>query len=248
MSLKRQRGSNFSNAEESQLARSWLNVSQDATTGVGQKSSTFWERVEAHFQQQMGEGSVPRSVRSLASKWSTVQHDVSKFVGSYAAIKDLNPSGAGEEDMIKKALGLYKSTNSDQKSSEFAFLHVWNILKDFPKWQDLRSKQDLPSNQARRLKLDENDEIVEWMDDPALGKQQGCKAGKEQKKAAIQNSRAAVSLADAQQTKAKAMLLQARMALFSADIESMDEDAKHFFKLARAEVLDSMKKQTGGDE
>jgi hypothetical protein len=100
--------------------------------------------VEAHFHDNL-EGSDKtsrRSARSLATKWSQIQHDVSKFVGSYAAIKDLNPSGASEEHMLKKALDLCKSTNSDKKSSDFSYLHVWYILRDCPKWQDLRSKQD----------------------------------------------------------------------------------------------------------
>ena len=107
MSAKRQRGANFSNADYCQLARSWLNVSQDATTGVDQKAQTFWERVETHFNKNTDGGqAVRRSSRSLA--WSQIQHDVSKFVGAYAAIKDLNPSGAGVEDMIKKALELFR--------------------------------------------------------------------------------------------------------------------------------------------
>ena len=103
MSAKRQRGANFSNADDCQLGRWWLNVSQDATTGVGQKAQTFWECVETYFSENTdGDQAVRRSSRSLASKWSQIQHDVSKFVGAYAAIKDLNPSGAGEEDMIKR--------------------------------------------------------------------------------------------------------------------------------------------------
>ena len=58
---------------------------------------------------------------------------MSKFVGAYAAIKDLNPNGAGEEGMIKKALELYKSSNSDQKSPDFAYIHVLYILRDCDK-------------------------------------------------------------------------------------------------------------------
>ena len=90
MSIKRARGTNFSTAEDCELAHSWLNVSQDATTGVGQKSQTFWERVEAHFRDHLegGDKGSQRSARSLSSKWSHIQHDVAKFVGAYAAVKD----------------------------------------------------------------------------------------------------------------------------------------------------------------
>ena len=103
-------------------------------TGVGQKSQTFWERVDAHFHENLeGYKATRRSARSLATKWSQIQHDVAKFVGAYAAMKDLNPSGAGEDDMLKKALELYKSTNYEQKSSEFAYIHVWYIIRDSPK-------------------------------------------------------------------------------------------------------------------
>jgi hypothetical protein len=243
MSQKRQRGSNFSTAEDCQLARSWLNISQAPGTGVGQKPSTFWERVEAHFHQHLGgENGCRRSSRSLATKWGVIQHDVAKFVGVYAAIKDLNPSGASEDDMVQKALELYKSNNSDQKNSEFGFIHVWYILRDHPKWQDLRSKPEPSSQAVKRIRLDANDEVVEDdEDESSKPRSQGTRAVKDQKKLAFENARSAKGMVAAELIKGEAMQLKARMALFSAPVNEMDAEAQEFFKLARAEVLQAMR-------
>ena len=245
MSQKRQRGSNFSSAEDCQLARSWLNISQDPNTGTGQKSSTFWERVENHFHEHLeGEFTTRRSSRSLATKWGTIQHDVSKFVGAYAAVKDLNPSGANEEDMVKKALELYKSSKSEQKNNEFVFIHVWYVLRDHPKWQDLRSKPATPCKAAKRIRLDADDEVVEVTDDvSSQPRLQGTRAVKDQKKLAVENSRTAKGMVAAEMIKGEAMLLKARMALFSAPIHEMDDEAQEFFKLSRNEVLQAMRGQ-----
>ena len=79
---KRARGTNFTEEEERQLARSFLNISQDPTTGTGQKIDTFWERIETHFNEHNTANGEVRTMRSLSSKWQTIQHDVSKFVGS----------------------------------------------------------------------------------------------------------------------------------------------------------------------
>ena len=100
----------------------------------------------------------------------------------------------------------------------------------------------------KRLKLDESDEVVELTEIPEAppNKTQGAKAAKDQKFAAINSARAAQGLAAAQNVKAQAMLLQARMALFSANVQEMDEDAQQFFKLAREEVLQSMRKGIKG--
>jgi hypothetical protein len=45
------RGKNWQIAEDEQLAKSWLHVSQDAIFGNEQKLDTFWSRVTEHFAQ-----------------------------------------------------------------------------------------------------------------------------------------------------------------------------------------------------
>ena len=66
---KRHRGSNFSTEEETQLARSWMNISQDPIKGTGQKADTFWDRVEDHFNEHSSnDQEARRSSRSLQSK------------------------------------------------------------------------------------------------------------------------------------------------------------------------------------
>ncbi|XXQ32281.1 No apical meristem-associated C-terminal domain-containing protein [Plasmodiophora brassicae] len=152
------RGTNFTDAEDVQLVRSWLNVSQDPATGTGQSKETFWERVEVHFCNNTTSGA--RTARSLQTKWGTVQRDVSKFVGSYASVNALDESGTNEEEQTEKALKLYQQTHP--KNAQFAYLHCWRVLRTVPKWQDLRHRPESNNTPSKELRqLDSNGDIVE---------------------------------------------------------------------------------------
>lgn len=48
---KKSRGKNFSVDEATQLARSWINVTEDAKVGAYQTGATFWGRVFQHYHQ-----------------------------------------------------------------------------------------------------------------------------------------------------------------------------------------------------
>jgi len=48
---KKSRGKNFSLDESTQLARSWINVSEDPKVGAYQTGATFWTRVFQHYHQ-----------------------------------------------------------------------------------------------------------------------------------------------------------------------------------------------------
>ncbi|CEO94612.1 unnamed protein product (mitochondrion) [Plasmodiophora brassicae] len=217
-----QRGTNFTDAEDVLLARSWLNVSQDPATGTGQSKDTFWERVEAHFCSNTSAGE--RSARSLQSKWSTIQREVSKFVGSiFASVKALDESGTNEDEQIEKALTLFKSTNA--KNSSFSYLHCWRVLRTVPKWQDLRGRQAEGTPKVKR-KLDPNGDVVEVDNSPSTSvaseRPIGVKAAKTQKKLAVEQSSIQASMAASMAAKAAAAQLQTQMSLFTMDLSCLD--------------------------
>jgi hypothetical protein len=50
----RTRASNFTPVEDEQLARSWIEVSEDVLINNSQTMGSFWERVQAQFKELSG--------------------------------------------------------------------------------------------------------------------------------------------------------------------------------------------------
>ena len=126
------KGKNFNRAEEEQLCRSVLFVSQDRIVGNQQRAGVFWERITEHYDDHRPDA--PRPQRSLETKWGLIKHDVSSFCGVYAQVLRLNKSGTSTADTLRHSRELYRQKSA--KKQEFAFEHCWTILKDHPKWAD----------------------------------------------------------------------------------------------------------------
>jgi hypothetical protein len=113
------------------LCRSCLHISQDPISGNGQHSTAFWERILKHYNDHLPTGCEPRPSRSLETKWGVIKHDVAKFCGIYKSVVALNESGTSAEDVLERALELYKVKHPKQLS--FNFLHCWLYV---PRWWD----------------------------------------------------------------------------------------------------------------
>ena len=124
------KGKNFCKDEE--LCRSVLHVTQDRIVGNQQRAGVFWDRITTHYQENQPQGPWPQ--RSLETKWGTIKHDVSKFIGVYSQVMRLNRSGTSAADTLRRAHDLYKHKN--EKGLDFAFEHCWVLLKDNPKWAE----------------------------------------------------------------------------------------------------------------
>lgn len=146
-SPRRRKGKNFSPDEESALCRCFLAVSQGPVVENGQKTGSMWDRVAASFNEKVqAQGRAPRSARSLESKWGTIKHDVSIFVGCHASVEN---SGSSVEDVIEKALELYRLKHP--KGGSFLHLHCWRILHEVPQWCDNNVDQGVKGAPANAL-------------------------------------------------------------------------------------------------
>ncbi|CEP03307.1 unnamed protein product (mitochondrion) [Plasmodiophora brassicae] len=257
---KRHRGTNFTDAEDVQLARSWLSVSRDSATGSGQPKDAFWIRVEAHFCRNTTGG--VRSARSLQTKWSTIQRGVSKFAAAFASVKALDESGADDEEQISKAMVLYQQTSP--RNASFGYLHCWRALRTMPKWQDLRSRQETnPSKNPqtkivdnkdvagvgnasstqvsnRGTKLDEN-RVVAPPAQTLSGRTASVTVGKARKKLA-EHAALQSAMAQSMAARAAAFHLQTQMSLFTVDLDSLDPDGQEYLRLARLKALEDVKR------
>ncbi|GKD88617.1 hypothetical protein Tco_1364124 [Tanacetum coccineum] len=64
----------------------------------------------------------------VTGKWTRMHSDCQRFNGIY---KHLNrKSGESDADLVENA----KTAYHDRTGKKFLYLHVWNILKNYPKW------------------------------------------------------------------------------------------------------------------
>ena len=59
-----------------------------------------------------------------------IKHDVAKFLGVYLHVLKLQESGTSLEDVLQRALELYRVKHPKQQG--FLYIHCWTILKDVP--------------------------------------------------------------------------------------------------------------------
>ncbi|ETI51150.1 hypothetical protein F443_05470 [Phytophthora nicotianae P1569] len=101
------KGLAWSESETIQLCLSWLEVSEDAVRGAGQKKSTFSSRLYSHWlENKRPEDKDPRMEVAIMGRWKKLQPEVTKFCGVY----------------------------QDRHKQPFEFLAAWKELKDKPKW------------------------------------------------------------------------------------------------------------------
>ena len=250
------RGANFSSTEEMQLCRSYLVIGKDAVMGTGQKTGTFWEQIEKHFNEHTGgsEG----SLRSLETKWRVITADCSKFVGAMASVRALQRSGENEEVEIARGMQVHATMvdESDKENtghkkkgkSTFKLQHCWRILETEPKWQTFRDPK--PSD---------DDDAFHSGSAPAasaavMHRPTGNKAEKaDSKNAAVMETTykriasASMQTARASAKRVKLMEDANNMALFSIRLGNLDPSAQSYFKLRHALVLREMQKAAADD-
>jgi hypothetical protein len=103
---------NWSIEEDKQLCVAWLNTSQDSVIGVGQKGSTFWERIyhfytnlvdELNKENKTNKKFKPLPIRlenAIECRWGHIMKTCNKFGGCYSQVKGRMKSGRSHDDIV----------------------------------------------------------------------------------------------------------------------------------------------------
>ena len=253
-----------------------LHVSQDPVVGNGQRATAFWERITKHYQENRLGGCAERPSRSLETKWGVIKHDVSKFCGVYKSILLLRESGTSGEDVLDRALDLYKVRHPKQQP--FVFVHCWRLLKDVPRWADvvgsaatsqasIRSPTGMPKRRTAapppaevEAEAETGAPDVDKVGEEALPKRprrpQGSKSAKEElrlrqvKEVAIHaQARATADLAAANMRKAQVLQDQAALLLFTMPMEQgLSEEAREYLSLRREEEMTKLRRRVAEEK
>ncbi|KAJ1266422.1 hypothetical protein BS78_08G149900 [Paspalum vaginatum] len=127
---------NFSVQEDINVVNSWLQISCDPGTNIGQKRESFWVRVVKQY--NANRGIYPeRTKRSIMCRFDIIKAEVRKFSRYMAEIFSRNPSGLSDADKTVEAAAQFAVI----EKHNFTLMHCWNILKDEPKWLELKWRE-----------------------------------------------------------------------------------------------------------
>jgi hypothetical protein len=98
-SVTRTKLGNFNPDEDTNLVKSWLEISCDPIISTGQKRDRLWERIMNRYNTRRA-SNPERTVRSLQSRWDTIKAEVTLFASYYADSIRENPSGMSDADKV----------------------------------------------------------------------------------------------------------------------------------------------------
>lgn len=134
-------------AEKMALAYSWIDVSEDTTTGNAQVANHFLMLVREPFHQELGRKWY-RSTESLNIKYREVNCVVMKFNRLIHNLRIQWKNRQTEQNVFEEMLKIYKS---DNKGTSFKYVEFWRIVENRKKWKDLK-ESDIAARQEKYRK------------------------------------------------------------------------------------------------
>ncbi|XP_050226247.1 uncharacterized protein LOC126676149 [Mercurialis annua] len=118
-------------AEDILLCQIYMAACEDHNMGVHQPGNRFWSHVAEKYNNSTSLNITLRSDRSLQARVQVIERAVRKLNGCIRQVKNMNISGASDQDILNQARILLMQDSNYKRG--FKFDHVWNMLKDFEK-------------------------------------------------------------------------------------------------------------------
>ena len=259
---KSKKGVNYRPDEDKALCVAWIAVSSDSSVGTNQTAEVFYGKFKDVFEANLkGEGLFicERAWTSLSSRFQTISHDVSKFIGCYEQIQVLDQSGTTDDDKKRDALDLFIS----QYKSGFKYISCWYILRESVKWGAWRSsnsKRSTPTAKRSRSAV-ENPAVVSVQsenhvenandtsdDDSKVKRPKGMRKAKMEKISLSLQARqvqAAEALAASSKERVKVAQEQIELNLFSIVPNPGDDMARQYLELRKMKALARIRTEMG---
>ncbi|KAJ9562549.1 hypothetical protein OSB04_007709 [Centaurea solstitialis] len=117
--------------EEVELAKSWVEVTEDPTIGNYKKRvDNYWTSIKASFDTRMNYDPKVRSGDALPTKVRMLIASVSKFACVYNNVANSRTSGEDDVMVLNRAKDRYHRENG----KSFPYEHAWRVVKDSPKF------------------------------------------------------------------------------------------------------------------
>nr|XP_043612004.1 uncharacterized protein LOC122583690 [Erigeron canadensis] len=108
--------------ETTNLARAWLEVSEDPNATRYQQGRTFWLRIKLVFNNLQNNQGEERTIESLQGNWRKMRRDIMNFQHIVARLN--NQINQNNRMVLENALVEYNLTHP-----QFLYIAEWNILR-----------------------------------------------------------------------------------------------------------------------
>uniref|UniRef100_A0A7N0U2X0 No apical meristem-associated C-terminal domain-containing protein n=1 Tax=Kalanchoe fedtschenkoi TaxID=63787 RepID=A0A7N0U2X0_KALFE len=134
--------------EEEMLISAWLTISNDSVIGNVQTRGSFWGRVTDYFNTYR-KTKIEREESQIKPHYYFLMPQVNEFNGYYNQIVSDHHSGWSDNQIIEAARLNWKNAH---KKKEFPYMHIWEMVKDEPKW----AAQIEAQNASKKAKTSES--------------------------------------------------------------------------------------------
>ncbi|KAI7742425.1 hypothetical protein M8C21_022906 [Ambrosia artemisiifolia] len=117
-------------ADDELLTKGFLHVSKGSVVGNGPKSLDFWKRVLKYYTEGESSGA-QRTADNLRSHWHMIKNNVTSFNNIMIQLRAQKGSDWCDDELKTQAHKIYH----EEHKSHFIREHVWNLVKDEPKWK-----------------------------------------------------------------------------------------------------------------
>ncbi|KAL2923540.1 Glutathione S-transferase T3 [Bienertia sinuspersici] len=139
------------NAKDLALVSGILNCGGDIETGTDQTKAVLWKKVKEIYDTEAKKSPNiihERTMKSLKSRWSTINEVVTLWVSQKGEAERLQASGMAIDDVEEKANELY---SQQSKCKSFAFQHCYNALKDrSTRWKPGQDSTNISGGSSKR--------------------------------------------------------------------------------------------------
>ncbi|KAL8257446.1 hypothetical protein R6Q59_029487 [Mikania micrantha] len=125
-------------ADNELLTKGFLHVSNECIVENAQRSSDFWKRVLKYYTEGEGSGAV-RTSHNLRSHWHMIKNNVTSFNNIMIQLRAQSENDCSDDQLKTQAHTMY----FEQHNTHFIHEHVWNLVKDEPKWKKETDIQEL---------------------------------------------------------------------------------------------------------
>ncbi|KAK9740623.1 hypothetical protein RND81_03G048800 [Saponaria officinalis] len=129
-----------------------------AKKGTNQSKGDLWKTIMRLYEEAREDAPSAikqRTMKSLTSRWETINRDVSRWVRVYAQAKRDKASGISDEDVENHAQYLYQKKYNGVK---FTLMHAWKEMKHLRKWQ--AGNNEVPSESDGSSKRSHPDDTL----------------------------------------------------------------------------------------
>ncbi|KAK1417873.1 hypothetical protein QVD17_27007 [Tagetes erecta] len=117
-------------ADDELLTKGFLHVSNDSIVGNARKSTDLWKRVLEYYMERQ-RSSALRTADNLRSHWHMIKNNATSFNNIIIQLREQRGSDFSDDQLKTQAHSVY----FEKHNTHFIHEHVWNLVKDEPKWK-----------------------------------------------------------------------------------------------------------------